>query len=225
LQEAGIIYFQLETIREYLKKSLKLLVIAVITSVIIVSSSCQSESVISYSDNPNWAQIQKEEFVEYKSDFEYVTTELLEHKSTLNGWIITYDPVFTNGKIDVWKPNKNVFKTGKENKKYIKLFNEDKTFFKSIKTIFYKMGDGDVIESGPLKGKVFSDGGYVDSIHIYNDALFFSSGDSSEDVAVNYIAYTIDGNPPSHGIQPGEELHIKEYAPHWFSVVEGEPRY
>jgi hypothetical protein len=173
-----------------------------------------------YNDNPDYALVQKDKFLEYRISFETMKNEILKSENKLDGWIISINLFQTGGKVEVWK-----YKNGEyyKNKKFTNLFNGNKVFMKKVTDLFDKMGT-EYVNTGPLKGEEYGTDSSVDELYIYNDAIFFSSG-LEDTSATNYIAYTIDGNPPTHGIQPGEELHIKEYAPHWFSVVEGEPRY
>jgi hypothetical protein len=200
------------------KKIQKLFIFVLNFSVIVfMFSSCQSKSVDSmYNDNPRLATVQKDKFIEYQQNFEIVKSEILKYKKELNEQMII---ISNYGQIEFAI---EAIKGVKSNTKMTDLLMKNKLFLSSVKSLNSISG----IKKAGINGEIyFSLEANVNVIYTFENEILFRSRDEAEGKAVNYIAYTIDGNPPSHGIQPGEELHIKEYAPHWFSVVEGEPRY
>jgi hypothetical protein len=202
-----------------INKKVKLLVVAAITSLIVISSSCTSESNIqsvSYNSDPNWATIQEDKFVKYQQNFENLKNEILKYETKPKEYIIEIN--FGGQEVKIYN-----YSDYKMNVNFTNKVMKNQIFLDSVKSLNSIPGT-EYKNMGPNGESYYGLEAMINKIYVFQDEILFSS--EPENLrAVNYIAYTIDGNPPTHGIQPGEELHIKEYAPHWFSVVEGEPRY
>jgi hypothetical protein len=184
------------------KKLLIIISVAVSLLILLIALYCLIYSAMmgtlgGYNNNPQYALVQEYDFKKYRQDFEIVRDLVAENQDKLvrNDEFIVLEE---NGNIQIY-------------------FNIDGSYELSKTTIPISAAQRQSLQN--LHNMDLYDGQGVDKIYVEKYGFDFECGSETSRL-LNYISYRITDNPPQQK-NWYVKIHVKKYAPHWYSLVAG----
>jgi hypothetical protein len=153
-----------------------------------------------YNNNPQYALVQDDDFEQHRQDFETVKNVVLRYQDELlkND---EYIELYNGEEVGMWTYSASrQFAKGKTK---ISLSIEELKCVENLRSLDLYKGQG------------------VDAIQLGKEWIDFDCGSETSRIT-NYVSYMVkDENPRTLYDGKTSHIHVKKFAPHWYSVVDG----